>query len=190
MYSSLSHFDLVEQISEMRFLWKILRTDFQHYMVVRCPYERLVSFYFDKLQIDPARRIDGKFQYCQKLFLKLVNGTIPRDVSEAIELLKSITFEQYICLLPMAIRNRHLRPQCKILKCVGQRLHEVTTFVRLEDDLKILEKYVGFDANLKVNSTMRPSAKEMFTSQLTRLVDDLYEEDFSFLPYKQVTNDR
>ena len=88
-------------------------------VVARNPYDRLVSFYSEKLQTNPLWKLrNGRndFQDSQRLVLSCLGIDGTNDPQAHLRKLNSIPFAWFLELLPeIAHRDGHLHPQTHIL---------------------------------------------------------------------------
>ena len=120
MYSSLSHTDSLVEIKYKKFLFLKIINIFKvkHYLLVRNPYTRIVSFYKNKFQAIPKRAFNReflKFEGIEKLFFTHLNINSDDSNDVIASKLCSLSFVDFIRLLPQYYqRDFHMHPQSRI----------------------------------------------------------------------------
>jgi len=159
--------------------------------LVRNPYERLVSFYEDKLRTQPRSCGETNFAWerCQLQLGPYLGVDFGKSREEVASQLIGTAFADFIEAICAFARARavfrldgHLRPQTILL----QRLRIASPrqkwlLVRIEDK-DDLQKAVG--AKLpKMNTTSKGPVREYFDERTTALTNSLFSGDFRELPY-------
>ncbi len=188
MYSTLFYSAQLKQIPEWSMLLRLseLRRDNRisaHYLLVRNPYDRLVSFFYDKFKNDMQAKSKKEFQRCQLLFFKHLNIRQSDSLDAIVESFLRVRFDTFIELLPEVIHNGHLRPQSKLLYCYYKNIYEVTKVISVEEDVGLLSNIFEVDISVKKNITCHPPYAELFHSKTYKTVNALYFQDFTVLPY-------
>ena len=120
MYSSLNHTDSLVEIKYKKFLFLKIINIFKvkHYLLVRNPYTRIVSFYKNKFQGISKRAFNREFfqfEYSQKLFFTHLNINSDDTNDVIASKLCSLSFVDFIRLLPQYYqRDHHMHPQNRV----------------------------------------------------------------------------
>ncbi|MGF1498959.1 MAG: sulfotransferase family 2 domain-containing protein [Elainellaceae cyanobacterium] len=161
----------------------------KHYLIVRNPYHRLISFYKNKFQTNPLKTTTlwsyGKWQYSQRIFFPYLNITRETPATEIKDKLLSVSFDHFIQTLPNVYTlDGHLTPQHQIRFIRHQGLSfgqiKFTSVLKMESpqDMDYLGQELYLDLSKKHNQTGTAELNDYFTSSLVRIVNDLYREDF------------
>ena len=157
-------------------------------MIVRNPYERLVSCFNDKFRKIPAER-SGWQDIHLVLFPQL--GLAPDDADEVVrERLLGTGFAEFIEMLPKAYRtDAHTRPQSDLLQKfpgIDPRwwLKRIS-LARMEKlDAVELRQQWGIDVAIRQNFTGRSgNYTEYFTPRCFAIANKLYALDFELFGY-------
>jgi hypothetical protein len=153
-----------------------------HYMLVRNPYDRLVSFFKNKLR----RSVDttSNWQSSQKIFFREAGVTRGDSDSVIHDKLKAYSFEAFIRSLPRTYRkNAHLYPQ-NWAECISpcflgwrsgfQRIFKMES----QKDMEDLAEYLELDFGYVNNSTKAVPAQTDWNTQLKSIVKEVYRDDF------------
>ncbi|MEB3356993.1 MAG: sulfotransferase family 2 domain-containing protein [Synechococcales bacterium] len=165
-----------------------------HYLIVRNPYHRLISFYKNKFQTNPLKAAAplpySKWQHSQRIFFPFLNITRETPADEIKDKLLHVRFDQFVQILPSVYRlDGHLSPQYQVRFIChrGLRLGQIkfTAILKMEasEDLNYLSQDLHLDLSQKHNQTGTAHLSDYFTSDLLRIVNDLYFEDFSRYGY-------
>jgi len=140
MYSTLKKSSGLKKLKE-ELIW--LYRPRINYAIGRDPYDRLESFYRDKL--NKCLNTSRKWGRTQRIFFKPLGLSIFSAHQKKFEALNQVDFEKFIQLLPQVYRkNRHLHPQVKVLK----NLRNVHTLkLESEDDLQFMKNELGIDTS-------------------------------------------
>lgn len=158
------------------------------YLLVRNPYDRLTSFFKNKLR----RSVDDspEWQKPQRVFFDVIG--VERDDSDAViaQKMRDFTFEAFIQSLPQVYRrNRHLHPQHWVAY-VGPRgwgiPAQLERIFHLENaaELHEMAELLQLDIRRKANSTAAVDADTPWTPTLKAVVADLYRIDFEQYGYE------
>ena len=163
-----------------------------HFLLVRNPYDRLVSFFKDKLRknIEQNTRPYEKMQKSQKLFCAHLAIT-SNDTSTIIqERLSNLSFVEFIKILPKVYNlDEHLYPQWWTSRICFMNLSlfpfKATRVLKVEsvDDLEFLHKDLGIDLSTKLNHTGDVRFTESWSQDSRRIVNRLYQKDFLTFGY-------
>lgn len=167
---------------------KFLLTRTKHIVLVRNPYDRLVSFYFDKFRTHPLRFQDKGFNWKddQKRMWPTFGISPAMDDKTISEKMTHVSFAQFINELPrLQSTIRHLHFQINTL----YEIH-LGVLVRLRIDKLIrMEKLDelrewGVDTSIVRNKTERQQYMHYYNKALYRIVNTVYKEDFEQFGYK------
>lgn len=157
------------------------------YLLVRNPYDRLTSFFKNKLR----RSVDDSpvWQKPQRVFFEVI-GVVRGDSDAVIaQKMRNFTFEGFIESLPSVYhRNRHLHPQHWVAYA-GPRSWgieaELDRVFRLEsaEDLRTMSALLGLDIGHRANSTAEVDAQTHWTPALKAIVQEIYRTDFERYGY-------
>lgn len=154
------------QINEManEFLTPIRSLNLECFALVRNPYERLLSCYFDQMTKKQSR-----FYFNDYLFSLLK---------------EDMTFQEFVmCIkdIPDILKDPHFKPQHYFLK----GLKNVKTF-KIETDIKDLdEMLIKQTLSLGIHNKNNKSIDiiDYYTPELKKIVASIYEEDFNQFTY-------
>ena len=120
MYSSLKQTDSLVEIKYKKFLFLKIINIFKvkHYLLVRNPYTRIVSFYKNKFQAIPKKILNRKlfkFEGIEKLFFTHLNINSDDTNDVIASKLCSLSFVDFIRLLPQYYqKDYHMHPQSRV----------------------------------------------------------------------------
>ncbi|GGX66641.1 hypothetical protein GCM10007385_39610 [Tateyamaria omphalii] len=180
MYSTLVASPDLCQIAE-REARRLLRraTPPRHVVLARNPYDRLRSFYRDKLFQDLNGREKAPFQWCQRAILRRLGLWPFGSYDRKLAALKSLTFKDFLGLLPSVVGNGHLRPQVSLLTSGRQPLPPPDVVHRIEDGLDVLIEMAPLFANLgRANVTHDRVMSLPIEGRALINVNRLYAQDF------------
>lgn len=185
MFTSVKYSAKAKEISSAHMLAIIINAlskndDIYHYQIVRNPYERLVSFFYDKLRNalpgDPDREF--KLQNSQKLILRKLNINPFLNAHKKADILLNITFDEFIYLLPKLTSNKHLRPQILTAPKIIETIIGSPSILKMEEDLDAICSISGVNRSLKRNPTIHPTYEELFNSSTYKIANEIYYGDF------------
>lgn len=159
----------------------------RRYFLVRNPYDRLVSFYADKFQTEPAAHRLASWQDCQRIFFPAL-GLCAEDPPEAVaQRLRALPFDRFTGLLPHLFRlDRHLWPQYWGLRFRIRGLSIPAPFdriLKIEQDRDVLAGDLGIDLTVRANVTAHDRADHYFSAASYAVVNDIYRQDFERFGY-------
>lgn len=168
-----------KQVNLKKVLWiRPLLSSYDKYFMVRNPYNRLESFYRDKLGKDAnPRKI---WLSSQKIYFEPLGITDATDEVK-MQMIKSMTFEQFIRILPLNyMKNRHLNPQYKIFAGLKPK-----RILKMEnpDDMRFLSETLNLDMDIRANSTGKAEKNILWNKELADIVNRIYEKDFKLYAY-------
>jgi hypothetical protein len=171
------------------FINKIKRGKLKTFLLVRNPYDRLVSFYINKFKDDHLHRINKNWQHCQLIFFPYLNISPQDDETIISDRLTSTSFEEFALLLPEVYDlDRHLHPQYWLVyrKWKGflplKALFD--TILKLENDLDRLKNELGLDIDILDNKTRHGAYQDYFTQRSLDVANELYTRDFDLFGYQ------
>lgn len=148
-------------------------------LIVRNPYDRLESFFRDKLRKHAGV---GKWQHSQRIFFPYLNLQKTSPQEEKKQALLNLSFSDFIALLPKIYqKDHHLHPQYWIEKGI-----HVDQILKLEqsDDLSFLSQHIGVDFTKKENSTQGNAYDIEWGNASKKIVQEVYQEDYKRYKYK------
>lgn len=181
-------------------------------MFVRNPYTKLISFFEDKFIRHPNMSIEAKFKYCgksdwqrcQKIFFPYLNIEPSLSIEKVAKKLEQTSFEKFsVCLPNIYLQDHHLSPQTntlkfhKSIKSLNKNIYysepilvdlKVDEIFKLED---LDSDHLGQKLNLNLTKVRNKTHytkpwKSYFTnSEVLAIVNDLYQEDFTYFNYPQ-----
>lgn len=196
-YSSLSAVPYLREVTRKRFLMmKCLgRVPHRGYLLTRNPYHRILSFYNDKLQLNPLLYNNNGFQWqkCQREIAAMVGIKWSKVSRENAVNLIDCSFKRFVNGLynylqryPVWMIDRHLHPQSyllaylKIIGC-GNNL----SFVQLENQ-RLTNSVVGMVCPLK-NSTNSILMLSKYDKESYRKISEIYKSDIESFKYNNYT---
>lgn len=160
-------------------LFRLLLSKKNKYILVRNPYERLESFYRDKLGKDLVE--SKKWARSQKIFFKPL-GVEKKGTQEKFNALNNVTFESFVKLLPeIYTKNRHLHPQNRLFKNIS---HKRVLYMEKKEDLLFMAENLHLDLNIKANTTDKSKHHLEWTPQMVSVVNKLYANDFKLYNFE------
>ena len=167
----------------------------RHFLLVRDPYKRAVSFYKDKFRQVPLDKwlTYDELQSCQRLFCPHIDLTPNDSPAEIRHKLLSVSFAQFINLLPQVYqRDAHLRPQTQLIMIFFRGMPIKLKFdrilkVELADDLAYLQDELSIDLSKRHNSTHKIQLPNPWDPSLLAVVNNLYRADFEAFNYEMRT---
>ena len=163
----------------------------KHYLLVRNPYDRLESFFRDKLRKHAVP--NRGWQRSQRIFFPLLGinkGTPNDDVKEKLMCLSFDTFIKYLpCLY---FKDGHLHPQFWV-ENIGHRLFKWTiTFDKVlkmeqQEDLAFLANNLKIDLQIRYNYTRDIDIEINWAEKTREIVNSIYHLDFIHYNYAQLS---
>ncbi len=159
----------------------------RRYLLVRNPYDRLVSFFADKFSTTPADDGMNAWQDCQRLFFPALGLNGREDMNVIAERLRAVTFERFIDLLPRVYRrDAHLWPQHWSARfrlyglSIPAPIHAV---FKIEEDRRILCDDLGLDLTTQVNASQHGAHDRYFVATTYAVANEVYRVDFERFNY-------
>lgn len=170
------------------------RVGLKHYYLVRNPYDRLESFYRDKLYDAPNKAVfseDFRWQFCQDLIIEKF-GNSEWSFFQKKEFLLSISFEQFIFFLDkIYLSDRHLSPQRLELNIIYKKWILPIHFdcvLRVEEasTVEFLRNELNINTSIKRNFTKDLPIQLTWTRSMREIANNIYEEDFKNFGYPMI----
>lgn len=178
MYSTFRKQEYLKKVK----LFRLLFSSKNKYIVVRNPYDRLESFYRDKL--GKSLLLEKKWLRSQKIYFKPL-GVNSKSREEKFKALQKMSFEEFIKLLPLTYqKNRHLHLQNKIFKNIKPK-----RVIQMEktEDLFFMQTQLQLDMNIKANKTDKQS-EIIWSPEMIDIVNTVYKADFEQYGYLKKEN--
>jgi len=160
----------------------------RRYLLVRDPYERLVSFHADKLRDALDGDDVGRWQHCQRILFPLLGLSGEEGTTAIAARLRAVSFDELVAMLPrVAGQDPHLWPQSwsRAFRVRGVPLPaRVDRVLRIEHDRDALADELGLDLSIRVNATAHASAEQTFGAASYRIANQVYREDFVRFGYR------
>ena len=171
------------------FMNKIKRDKLKSYLLVRNPYDRLVSFYINKFKDDHLNRINKNWQHCQLIFFPYLNLSPEDDETIIADGMTSTSFEEFTLLLPEVYDlDLHLHPQYWLVYRKWKGFLPLTVpfdmILKLENDLDRLKNELGLDIDILDNQTQHAAYQDYFTQRSREAANQLYARDFDIFGYR------
>ena len=207
MYSSLKRTDSLVEIKYKKFLFLKIINIFKvkHYLLVRNPYTRIVSFYKNKFQAISKQAFNREFfqfEYSQKLFFTHLNINSDDTNDVIASKLCSLSFVDFIRLLPQYYqRDHHMHPQNRVfyfkkknrwlrlflINLARYVLKYKIQIIKIEDleKMNVLSKKIDLDMSSKRNNTQSIKTPAL-TPETIKIINKIYYNDFILYGYKML----
>ncbi len=202
MYSSLYSTDSLDEIFWKEFLFKKITNIFRakHYLLVRNPYTRIISFYKDKMQQLTKMQLNKtsfEFQDAQKMFFTSLNIDSNDSKDVIISKLSNTSFVDFIRLLPNHyLKDSHTHLQGKAFFQKKRRFYSSLTsyifkfkiqIIKIEnlEKMNIFAKKIDLDMSLKKNSTQSIETPNL-TPETIKIINKIYYDDFTLFGYEML----
>lgn len=162
-----------------------------HYLLVRDPYARLLSFHADKFLVHPPGEQEATVQGSHRVFFDVL-GVETMAADERAAVFRATGFERFVGLLTPGLiaSNVHLVPQSHTLalptdlreRQAMARLWRPGRVLKMEEHLHVLQA-LGIDVDLRINATPHAAVGEAYSPDSYARVNDLYREDFRRFGY-------
>jgi len=175
---------------------KILFKKRTNYLLVRNPYDRLVSCFVHKIKMNKFqyKPLDSKtsnirWQNCQTIFFPYFNINVDSDDYSIGKHLADISFENFIQALPHVFKkDAHLWPQswayyCRLRTYPVMHL-KFDKIIRIEDEIEFLKDNLHIDIGIQENKTDHDFYSKYYTPYLYQIVNKIYENDFNYFGYQ------
>ena len=206
MYSTLNNQENLIQVSAYKkFLLRVIlswispRSKF--YIMVRNPFDRIVSFYKDKflnaehLRLWMIQNDKGKWQECTEHFFPYLDLNMQTDPMVVSKKLMSTKFEKVISILPYVfMRDEHMWPQYHAQKISFSKFGIPLTIpirfekifrIEIKEDLQEFSKIFNLDLTIKINNTKKINGDINWNIHLIEIIEGLYEKDFKYFEYEK-----
>lgn len=167
-------------------------TGYRHFLFARNPYDRLESFYRDKLFDAPSYAVFSpafKWQNSQQIFLNRF-GQTGWSFEDERKYLQSISFPEFIELLAhVYYRDEHLVPQTILWRDGNKSLSsEFDRILKVEDAdcLEFIKLELKIDTSIKRNYTKHFKIDLVWSPEMRMIVNHLYKMDFVLLNYPMI----
>ncbi len=176
MYSTLRRQEYLKKVK----LFFLLFSNKDKYIIVREPYDRMESFFRDRLR----KRLtnDNEWLRSQKIFFKPLQVK-NKSTSEKFKALEKLNFEDFIKLVPVVYnKNRHLHPQNYIFKRIlPKRILKLNNVA----DMEFLANNLNINVDIKANSTDQFKTDITWTKELIEIVNQIYHKDFELYGFEK-----
>ena len=192
MFSTLNHQADMYQPKARNLLWHRLCQGMfperakKHYLLVRNPYDRLESFYRNKLQ-----RPDNITQQCIQNFYRFLDLDQSASESKVRKRLSEVSFSQFVRIIPNVYQiDGHLRPQYEVL---NTDMHGLLFSLDIDEVIKIdnhqnderLSGELKIDLGEIRNVTRHYDIDMSWSNESIEIVNRLYNMDFMLFDYEK-----
>mgnify|MGYP006291511239 FL=1 len=163
------------------------------YLIVRNPYEKIVSFYthkfvFNKLYTSENNLKNIKVQNCQRIFFPLLGLSGKEEKKIIGKRLTELSFEDFIKLLPQVYdKDDHLWPQFWAfhIRYKGFPIMPLSynKVYLIEKNMNDIREKLKIDIGIRANKTYHDSYEKYFSSISYAIVNEIYNKDFLFFGY-------
>lgn len=169
MYTTLKRQKQLKKVKLVR----LLLSKKDKYVIVRDPYNRMESFFKDRLRKKLNKEKD--WLRSQKIFFKPL-GVSQKSDEEKYNALATLSFAEFIKLLPVVYtKNRHLHPQYQLFKSFKPKK---VLKMKNKNDLQFLTQELHLNLNIKANATQENTSEIKWTKDLYKNVNTVYAKDF------------
>ena len=165
-----------------------------HYLIVRNPYHRLISFFQEKFSYFPriSSKLEKKivWQDCHKLFFPYLEITKDLPSGEIADRLSNFNFIDFINILPSTyLKDGHITPQCHLKTLKGRQIFIPSFFfskiVQIEKKHELEKMGIEYQLDLreKQNTTQEQKVENWFTTRQFEIVNSIYKKDFEYYNY-------
>lgn len=168
-----------------------------HYLLVRDPYARLLSFYADKFLFHPPGADEASIQGSHRVFFAAL-GADAMSPEERTASFRATDFPRFVTLLTpeLIASNVHLVPQSHTLALPRRflarralaRVWKPGRVLKMEEDLEVLAA-LGIDIEVRINATSHAGVTATYTPDAYRRVSSLYRDDFERFGYPMWSED-
>ena len=156
--------------------WLVKLLPYKRFGLVRNPYKRLASFYFDKLH----KSLDDSdyFVRSQRIFFPVL-GVEKASPIEQYQALKAIDFNKFLELLPeIYTKNRHLHPQHWVFDNM-----KIDKFLQIDNESaqQLMQYKLEVDLNIRANVTKKDDLE--WNPSSVKIANQIYQKDFENYDY-------
>ncbi|WP_440980748.1 sulfotransferase family 2 domain-containing protein [Shinella sumterensis] len=186
MYSSLVQSPYLREVGESDVRKVLLgRQKYRHIVLARDPYERVRSFYRDKLVKDLNERERRPFQWCQRFILRQMGLWPFASYQRKLTALRSLTFDDFLAILPSVQNNGHLRPQVSLLRSGRHELPPPDMVHQIESDFSTIQEVAPFLTGLgRANATGGLAQNLVISGEALVQFNEIYYHDFNYFGYE------
>lgn len=169
-----------------------------HIFLVRNPYNRVESFFNEKLRKKVKMVTDSSNPYRLKLHQEIFYKYASIVESDSLETkqkkLLEFSWEQYIKALPNVFHlDEHLRPQSQALQRRIKRWlpfnfsYDQIIHIEKNEEMKELSENFGIDISVQLNKT-NPNEEIKWTGLRRQIINEIYYKDFINFNYIIITS--
>ena len=179
----------------LHFLLKSMGKQFgpEYVMLVRNPYNRVESFFKEKLRQKVRKALDAKQPYIlkrhQMIFYDFLGINKSASVQHQVDSLLGLDFKSFVKLIPRVYHlEDHIAPQTYnfSLTRFGMSLTmHMNRYVKLEsaEDMVWMAKYFDLDLSERRNSTIEEQELLEWDDECISIVQRIYKRDFEIFGY-------
>lgn len=167
---------------------------FRHYLLVRSPQRRLVSFFRDKFRQDPHFYTEGRayseWQDCQRIFFSALGISPDHSPIMIRECLLATSFDHFMEILPDVYRlEAHLTPQYAAMQLswhgirVAHLNPDRVLKIERKEDLAFIERVLALDISRAHNTTAKCDETIAVTGRHSDIIRALYRDDLERYGY-------
>ena len=163
------------------------RNSYNQYLLVRNPYDRVVSCFSDKFRRSPLRREEEEgWQSSQILAFSFIGLKGNEDFEEIRSRLLSFEFRDFIKMLPQVYRKEcHYFPQYfmnhpRIKKHIAGPRIRFKKVYKIESDLHVAAEDIDLDFAVRTQKSEHGPSEEYFDDETLGIINSIYQCDFQF----------
>jgi len=177
------------------FLSTFYLSGYKHFLIVRNPHRKLISFYQDKFRVFPSEARDDfswhQWESSHKVFPPHLGINRTTSAVEIMEKLIDVRLDRFIDLLSKVyLLEPHLWPQNYIRNLMYGRivLHQIhfDQVLKMEstDDMCFMAYELGLNLSKKYRSTHAAPIQTYFSSTRVEEANKIYKQDFQLYNYE------